>query len=175
MLKIILTGNTYNARYDIKADRFIWRGDAKAWYKLFNDTDKNTVEALVAKYSRNGIAVKTEYIEGELKEKRYPVKESYIFNLESIHDKVWCLIYDLGDGEIKAPFTVAGKTVNDESDLFDILDEAETLRSKASRPVTGKDYGRIKELVGWRVEQRYLACMNAGMDEREAGKCFEDM
>lgn len=175
MLKITLTGNTYSARYDIKADGFMWRYDAKAWYKLFNDTDKDTVDALVAKYSNNGITVKTEHIDGDVKEKRYPVKESYLFNLESIHDKVWCLIYDLRDGEITAPFTVAGKTVNDEDDLFAILDEAETLRSKASRPVTGKDYGRIKALVGWRVEQRYLACMNAGMDESEAGKCFEDM
>ena len=175
MLKITLTGNTYSARYDIKADGFMWRYDAKAWYKLFNDTDTATVDALVKKYSRNGITAKTEHIDGNVKEKRYPVKESYLFNLESMHDKVWCMIYDVREGKIQTPFTVAKTTINSEDDLFTLLDEAETLRCKASRPVTGKDYGRIKDIVEWRVEERYVRCMASGMSEAEAGKCFEDM
>lgn len=175
MIKLTLAGNTYGIRYEIKGMGFRWHPDAKVWYKMFNDSEKQDAEALANKWA--GVTGKTEYIEGKVKEKRYPVKESYIFNLESMHDKIFCLSYDIEEGKISLPIKVAGKTINDISDLFDLLDEADTLRSKAwsSRGVTGKDYGRIKEIVAWRVEQRYTRCLASGMDEAEAGKCFEDM
>lgn len=173
MIKLTLAGNTYGIRYEVKGMGFRWHPDAKIWYKFFDDSEKQDAEALANKWA--GVTGKTEYIDGKAKEKKYPVKESWLFNLESMHDKVWCLIYDMREGKLVAPFKVADTTINDEDDLFTILDEAETLRCKASRPVSGKDYGRIKALVTWRVEQRYMACMNAGMDEADAGKCFEDM
>jgi len=175
MIKLILTGNTYGIRYEIKGKGFRWHPDFKAWYKFFNDADKADAEAIAKEYGRNGVQAKLEAIEGNVKEKRYPVKESYLFNLESMHDKIFCLMYDIRDGKIATPFVVAKKTINDEGDLWELLDEAETLRSKASHPVSGKDYGRIKEIVSWRVEQRYARCMASGMSEAEAGKCWEDM
>lgn len=108
--------------------------------------------------------------------RKYYVKGSWIFNLESMHDKIWCLIYDMQDGALTCPFEVAGKVINDESDLYELMDEADQLAWIAShRKVTGKEYGRIKQIVSWRVNQRYAVCMASGMSERDAGRCFEDM
>lgn len=109
-------------------------------------------------------------------ERKYFVKGSWIFNLESIHDKVHCIIYDVRDGKITLPITIANKNIEDESDLWDLLDEASRLEYIAkSRKVTSREYGRIKALVTWRVEVRYATCMSAGMDERVAGGCFADL
>lgn len=108
--------------------------------------------------------------------RKYFVKGSWIFNLEAMHDRLWCIIYDIRDGEIKLPIDIAGKTINDEDDVHEILEEAEDLEWKAKGgKVTGKEYGRIKEIVNWRVMQRYARCMASGMNETEAGRCFEDM
>lgn len=109
-------------------------------------------------------------------ERKYFIKESWIFNLEAMHDKLWCLIYDIEDGKQPLPITICGKEINSEEDVMELLDEAERYESIAkSRKVTGKEFGRIKELVTWRVEQRYAACMANGMDERDAGECFDDL
>lgn len=109
-------------------------------------------------------------------EEKYIVKGDWIFNLEAMHDKCWCLIYDIQEGKIQCPFEVAGKVINDEDDLQDLIDEASNLEWIAkSRKVTSKEYGRIKKMVEWRVNQRYMACMVAGMSEREAGQCFTDL
>lgn len=108
--------------------------------------------------------------------RKYFVKTSWIFNLEAMNDKCWCIIYDIRDGKITLPIEIAGKIINDEDDVFAIKEEAENLEWIAkSRKVTGKEYGRIKELVEWRVNQRYMTCIAAGMDERQAGGCFEDL
>lgn len=175
MIKLILTGKTYGIKYTLREMGFRWHPDAKVWYKMFNDSDKANAEALATKWASEGVTGKTEYIEGKVKEKRYPVKESWLFNLESMHDKIFCLSYDMREGKLTTPFIVANTTINDEDDLFALLDEADTLRCKASRPVSGKDYGRIKEIVTWRVEQRYARCMASGMSESDAGRCFEDI
>ena len=184
MIKVIVAGNTYSIRYALKEYGFRWNPNTKAWFKTFNDSDKEDAEALVKKVKAvqyenkslwTGLTVKTEHVEGKAQEKKYMVKESWIFNLESMHDKAFCLIYDMQEGKITAPFTVAGKTINSEDDLYALIDEADTLRWKASRGVNGKDYGRIKEIVEWRVGARYARCLANGMSEAEAGKCFEDM
>lgn len=173
MIKVIVAGNTYSIRYELKEQGFRWHPEAKVWYKLFDDSDKADAEAFKSHWI--GVTVETEHIEGKKQEKKYMVKESWIFNLESMHDKAFCLIYDLQEGKITAPFTVAGKTINSEDDLYALIDEADTLRWKASRGVNGKDYGRIKEIVEWRVGARYARCLASGMSEAEAGRCFEDM
>ena len=109
-------------------------------------------------------------------ERKDYIKNGWIFNLESMHDKCWCLIYDIRDDIIKCPFTVAGKIINDESDLMDLMDEASDLEWIAkSRKVTSKEYGRIKAIVTWRVEQRYMTCLNAGLDENVAAGAFSDL
>ena len=109
-------------------------------------------------------------------ERKYYVKGSWIFNLESIHDKAWCIIYDIRDGVIKLPIEIAGKVINDEGDVYELIDEASDLELiSKSRKVTSKEYGKIKRLVEWRVMQRYATCVASGMDESKAGGCFEDL
>lgn len=173
MTKLTLTGNTYGIKEAIKALGFRWNPEAKAWSKTFED--KAEAEEIASRWTSEGVYGTLAEVKAE-KPKRYPVKESYIFNLESMHDKCFCLMYDIQEGKIQTPFTVAGKTINDESDLYDLIEEAGSLKDKAWRGgVTGKDYGRIKEIVAWRVNARYTNCLASGMSEAEAGRCFEDM
>ena len=109
-------------------------------------------------------------------ERKYRVKGSWIFNLESMQDKLWCIIYDTREGEIQFPVTICGKECKDESDIWELKDEASELEWIAkTRKVTSKEYGRIKKLVEWRVSVRYAVCMASGMSESDAGKCWEDM
>ena len=175
MTKLTLTGNTYGIREALKGLGVRWTPAIKGWIGIFSDEE---AEELSTRWHSEGVyATKVELPKTTGEVKRYPVKESYIFNLESMHDKIWCLIYDVRENKIAMPFEVAGRKINDEEDLQMLLDEAELLASaaKSSRGVTGKEYGRIKEIVGWRVNARYNACMAAGMSEADAGRCFEDM
>ncbi|MCR4991981.1 MAG: hypothetical protein K6A45_02945 [Lachnospiraceae bacterium] len=109
--------------------------------------------------------------------KRYHIKEGWIFNLEAMHDKLWCIGNDLDEGVLKGPIEILGvKDINDSSDIQVLIDEAYELESAAKgRGLTGEQYKRAKEMVEWRVMQRYATCLNSGMDERTAGGCFEDM
>lgn len=109
-------------------------------------------------------------------ERKYFIKQGWIFNLEAMHDKLWCIIYDIQDGKIGLPVEIVGKTINDEDDVQELLEECSELESKAKRgKVTSNEYGRIKEIVTWRVEQRYMTCLANGMSEKDAGGCFEDI
>lgn len=111
-----------------------------------------------------------------MEERKYFVKRDWIFNLESMNDKCWCLIYDIREGRISLPFQVAGKTINSEDDLFELMDDAANLCYVAQcRKVTGKEYGRIKDLVTWRVNMRYGACLASGMKESDAARCFSEL
>lgn len=174
MKQLILTGNTYSIRESLKKDGFRWNPTRKAWTRSFEDNDELLLK-LADAYEENGVHTQVKTL-SDPNERKYMIKESWIFNLESMHDKVHCLSYDIRDKKIELPFTVAGKVINDESDLWELLDEASTLEYAAkTRKVTGKEYGRIKAIVSWRVEARYCACMAAGMEEAQAGQCFEDM
>ena len=109
-------------------------------------------------------------------ERKYFVKQSWIFNLESMHDKLSVIEIDLDEGNLKFPIEVVGKIINNYTDLYDLRDEASELEWIAkSRKVTSKEYGRIKVMVEWRVMQRYATCMASGMAESDAGLCFTDM
>lgn len=108
--------------------------------------------------------------------RKYFVKGSWIFNLESMDDKLHVILYSLEDDELSFPLTIAGNEINDFDDLHDLIEECETLQMIAkSRKVTGKEYGRIKEIVSWRVDQRYQRCLASGMSERDAGACYADL
>ena len=109
-------------------------------------------------------------------ERKYRIKMGWIFNLEAMHDKLWCLIYDAREGEVQFPLTIANRVCKDVGDIMDVMEEAETLEWIAkSRKVTSREYGRIKAMAEWRITQRYVACMASGMSERDAGQCWEDM
>lgn len=109
-------------------------------------------------------------------ERKYWVKTSWIFNLESMNDHVHCIIYDVEDGKVDFPFEVAGKEMRSIEDLEALLDECYKLEWTAkSGKVTGKEYGRIKEIVNYRVFARYARCLASGMDEARAGECFAEI
>ena len=107
--------------------------------------------------------------------RKYFVKGSWKFNLEAAYEKLKCVEYDVDDGNINFPFEAAGVQVNDYDELSALQEEVEELAWAAkTRKVTGKEYGRIKEIVEWRVYQRYVTCVRNGLDEAKAGTCFED-
>ena len=109
-------------------------------------------------------------------ERKYRVKGEWIFNLESMHDKLWVIENDVIEKELDFPFEIAGKTIKNFDDLDDLKAEVEALEWTAkSGKVTGKEYGRIKAIVEWRTMARYARCLASGMSERDAGKCFQDM
>jgi hypothetical protein len=171
MTRLTLTGKTFGIKDIIKGLGFRWNPEQKAWSKTFDNTAE--AEEIARRWADEGVIGRLE----DVKVKRYMVKESWIFNLESMHDKIWCMIEDVREGKIALPIKVAGKVINSEDDLDALQEEAEALEwaAKRSSGVTGKEYGRIKDIVAWRVEARYAACMAGGMSEAEAGRCFEDM
>ena len=105
-------------------------------------------------------------------ERKYFVKMNYRFNLESMHTKVWCHIYDMRDG-LYDTVELMGETM-DINTLFDFLDELENLMAVANGKVTGKEYGRIKAISDERNMIRYATCLNKGMSEADAGLAFFD-
>ena len=108
--------------------------------------------------------------------RKYRVKTDWIFNLESMNDKLWCIIYDIEDGKIQLPIEIAGTKINDEDDVYALKEECNELEWIAkSGKVTGKEYGRIKQIVEWRVMARYCRCLESGMSEKDAGMCFSDL
>lgn len=170
---LTLSGNTFGIKEELKAAGFRWNAMVKAWAKSFDDKQAAVVTG--GKYSKNGVNGTIK--ETASKEKRYMVKEDWIFNLESMHDKLFVIELDLREDKLQFPFEVAGKTIKDYDDLDALANEAAELeyKAKSNRGVTGKEYGRIKEIVSWRVMQRYARCMASGMDEKDAARCFEDM
>ena len=109
-------------------------------------------------------------------ERKYMIKDSWIFNLESMHDKLWCIGTDLDEGSIAGPVEILGGTYTSSYDLQDLVDECSALEWAAkTRKVTSKEYGRIKEIISWRVYQRYATCLLAGLRESDAGACFKDL
>lgn len=172
MIRLTIAGNTYAIKEQLKADGFRWNASRKVWGKVFdNQTDADTA---AKGYENAGIRTETAEVSNP-DERKYFIKESWLFNLESMHDKVWCLIYDIRENKIACPFEVAGKTINDEDDMFALMDEIDNLTGAARHRVTGKEYGRIRDIVSWRVNARYLTCIANGLSEKEAGLCFEDM
>ena len=111
-----------------------------------------------------------------MNDRKYLVRRDWIFNLESMNDRLWCIIYDARDGELTFPVTIANTECKDEHDIQTLIDECGELEIKAKRGrVTSKEYGRIKSIVEWRVMVRYMKCLESGMDERRAGECFNDL
>lgn len=85
--------------------------------------------------------------------KYYPVSESIKFNLEACHDKLSLMMWDADrDGNFKLAEEIENRR-----------NEADELSWKASSGwLSGKDYGRAKELVAWRIEMRIQANVEAG-------------
>lgn len=106
-------------------------------------------------------------------ERKYFVKQNWIFNLESMHDRIWCLIYDIEDGKCESVHLL-GKDMTI-GDLYALMNECDDLAWKAHRgKVTGKEYGRIKAISDERNMMRYATCLANGDSEEDAGMAFFD-
>ncbi len=92
--------------------------------------------------------------------KYYPVSERIEFGLESMYEHarymVECEREKLSEKEIDY--------------WWDIADECSRLMHRGW--LCGKDYGKAKELTFNREMIRYHRCLDAGMSEAEASKCF---
>ena len=105
--------------------------------------------------------------------KTYYCNSSMKFNLDSMITLVQNIRYDLRDGEIESA-EICGKKVTWEN-VDELLDELYDLHGKALfRTVTGKEYGRIKQIQEERQMIRYCKCLAAGMSEQDAGLAFTD-
>lgn len=173
--RLIITGNTYNMKDTLKDAGFRWNPADKSWYQDFSDEE--TLRDTIQVYKELGLTTSVKTINvSDPNERKYFVKESWIFNLEAMHDKLWCIENDIEEHRLQFPLTLAGKDIKTWDDFEDLRQECYNLESIAkSRKVTGKEYGRIRDIVSWRVQARYNACMASGMSDEEAGRCFEDI
>lgn len=102
--------------------------------------------------------------------RKYYVKESYRFNLDSMHDHIWCCIFDVEDG-ICETVELMGEAMNLDR-LYEFKEEVENLQCVAWGKVTGKEYGRIKAISDERNLIRYATCLSKGMSEEDAAYAF---
>lgn len=86
--------------------------------------------------------------------------ESALFNLDSMRTKLLNEQYEQPERE---------------DELQVRIDEVETLLEKMRfGRVTQSEWNRIQEIVAERQMQRYVTCLNSGMDERDAARAFDD-
>lgn len=88
--------------------------------------------------------------------------ESALFNLDSLRTKLLNERYEVYEK-------------GNEDEVQKRIDEVENLLEKMHfGRVTVKEWLRICELVNERKMQRYLTCLNSGMDEKTASGAFDD-
>lgn len=88
--------------------------------------------------------------------------ESALFNLDSLRTKLLNERYEAYEK-------------GNEDEVQKRIDEVENLLEKMHfGSVTVKEWLRICELVNERKMQRYLTCLNSGMDEKTASGAFDD-
>lgn len=102
--------------------------------------------------------------------RKYYVKESYRFNLWSMHDHIWCCIYEVEDGNCNEVELMGERMDLDR--LYQFKEEVEDLMAVANGKVTGKEYGRIKAISDERNLIRYATCLSKGMSEEDASYAF---
>lgn len=94
--------------------------------------------------------------------KYYPVSERIAFGLESMYEKArYMMECEYPDGNI----------TDDEYDRWEALSE-ECERLMHRDWLSGKDYGRAKQITVDREWMRYNRCLASGMSEREAGQAL---
>lgn len=104
-------------------------------------------------------------------ERKYWVKASYRTNLDTFITKCQCIKYEMEDGEYDE-IELVGKKYNLET-IYDLMEECQDLLGKANfGKVTGREYGRIKQISEFRDYQRYATCIASGMSEEKASFAF---
>lgn len=98
--------------------------------------------------------------ENIMKQISFKQTESALFNLDSMRTKLLNEQYEQPERE---------------EELQERIDEIENLLTKMHfGRVTKSEWDRIQEIVNERQMQRYVTCLNSGMDERIAGGAFDD-
>jgi len=106
-------------------------------------------------------------------ERKYFCNSSMKFNLDSMYTHVKVIAFDMEDGKINS-VNICGDTWTVDT-IYDLLEELSDLLDKAVfGKVTGKEYGRIKDISQERQMIRYMTCLASGMSERDAGYAFTD-
>lgn len=86
--------------------------------------------------------------------------ESALFNLDSMRTKLLNEQYEQPERE---------------DELQERIDEIENLLGKMHfGRVTKSEWERIQEIVNKRQMQRYITCLNSGMNEKTAAGAFDD-
>lgn len=95
-----------------------------------------------------------------MKQISFKQTESVLFNLDSMRTKLLNELYEQPERE---------------DELQKRIDEVENLLEKMHfGRVTHSEWDRIQEIVNERKMQRYVTCLNSGMDERTASGAFDD-
>ena len=95
-----------------------------------------------------------------MKQISFKQTESALFNLDSMRTKLLNEQYEQPERE---------------DELQERIDEIENLLEKMYfGQVTKSEWNRIQEIVNERQMQRYITCLNNGMDERVAAGAFDD-
>ena len=95
-----------------------------------------------------------------MKQISYKQTESALFNLDSMRTKLLNEKYEQPERE---------------EELQKRIDEIENLLEKMHfGRVTRCEWKRIQEIANERRYQRYVNCLNSGIDERTAGAAFDD-
>lgn len=106
--------------------------------------------------------------------KTYYCNSSMKFNLDSMYTHLQILRYDFESGDLTGTVECCGRKV-DRDTIYDLCDEVADLLGKAvGGKVTGKEYGRIREIAEERQWMRYFSCINHGMSENDAAYAFTD-
>lgn len=103
---------------------------------------------------------KSPAMELKMKQISFRQTESALFNLDSMRTKLLNEQYEQPERE---------------EELQKRIDEIENLLEKMHfGRVTRSEWKRIQEIVNERQMQRYVTCLNRGMDERTASGAFDD-
>ena len=105
--------------------------------------------------------------------------ESALFNLDSMRTKLLNERDEAYEKSIEAfenKNNALSRKLGDEAEAKqEKINEVEDLLGKMKfGHVTQKEWERIQELVAERKMQRYITCVNSGMDEKIAAGAFED-
>lgn len=103
-------------------------------------------------------------------DRKYFVKSGMRTNLDSFHDRLLCAQYDLCNNGVEYVEFLGKRWTA--STIYDLVDEVENLIWVSGGRVTGKEYGRIKEISNDQNWHRYNCCIASGMDDDRASHAF---
>ena len=86
------------------------------------------------------------------------VGENIVFNMDSMHDKLFCIMYDIEEGKISVPFTLLDVEITCADDVYELVEECDKWSSVIrSRALGSDEFARVMDIVNWREYQRSLA------------------